>query len=250
MSEEFHITEISEILQCLISKQRSINSSKIISRPDIFSATSGWDLTAEETKCQLCKPRSGVRSLVVWVAEIRRTWSDDPAEAPPKWGPPLGGNVQQGDSRILELLSSRAKLHGEPLGKCDHLLVWSCYQLSVIIFTRNFFCENNFYPLPFKNLCNSERIISQHYRTPVWMIENAIEVSDSKRKSSVQTLININPYHINKTGLRLDFKKFQSKIVTNSYCGSEQTKWFICYLLSVIYIVNYSWYLLKKNKHW
>ena len=42
----------------------------------------GWDLTAEETKRQLGKPRSGVRSLVVWVAEIMSNQTMDLSRRP------------------------------------------------------------------------------------------------------------------------------------------------------------------------
>ena len=63
-----------ETWECQVSCQQAVKWD-----PDLdFSLTiSGWDLPVEETKCQLCKPRSGVRSLVVWVAEIRRKGGKD-----------------------------------------------------------------------------------------------------------------------------------------------------------------------------
>ena len=116
-----------------------------LSRADLYfpPTISGWDLTAEETKCQLCTPRSGVRSLVVWVAEIRRTKGWIPhilLVCRPCWRGSLTcvatrqrwrGSLTCVSSGCSNLIvpgnpwapASWMFIQDAPLGKCDHLLV-------------------------------------------------------------------------------------------------------------------------------
>ena len=97
--------------QCSLSALSALTLSKMISRPVIFSAvirarshSRGHKVSAQS---ELCKPRPGVRSLVVWVAETRRR------------------RTNFSRPRHTDTCLNTGYWFGAPLGKCDHLLVSS-----------------------------------------------------------------------------------------------------------------------------